>query len=43
MHRSTWRLFDELENDSKHIQLEINSNMGVKNAIQTFSRTCKQT
>lgn len=34
MHRSTWRLFDELENDPKpHIQLEINSNMGVKNAM----------
>jgi len=34
MHRSTWRLFDELENDPKpHIQLEINSNMGVKNVM----------
>jgi organic radical activating enzyme len=34
MHRSTWRLFDELENDPKpHIQLEVNSNMGVKNTM----------
>lgn len=31
MHKSTWELFDKLEADPKpHIQIEINSNMGVK-------------
>jgi len=31
MHKSTWDLFDRLEEDPKpHIQIEINSNLGVK-------------
>jgi len=34
MHKSTWRLFDELEADPKpHIQIEVNSNMGVKTKL----------
>lgn len=34
MHRSTWKLFDELEKNPKpHIQIELNSNMGVKDKL----------
>ncbi len=34
MHKSTWELFDRLENDPKpHIQIEINSNLGIKTAL----------
>ena len=34
MHRSTWELFDKLEQDPKpHIQIELNSNMGVKEKL----------
>ena len=34
MHKSTWRLFDELEaNPKPHIQIEVNSNMGVKESL----------
>jgi organic radical activating enzyme len=34
MHKSTWELFDRLEQDPKpHIQIEINSNLGVKSAL----------
>jgi len=34
MHKSTWRLFDELEQNPKpHIQIELNSNMGVKEKL----------
>jgi len=34
MHKSTWRLFDELlKNPLPHLELNINSNMGVKSAF----------
>ena len=34
MHKSLWDLFDKLEEDPKpHIQIEVNSNMGVKPAL----------
>jgi organic radical activating enzyme len=34
MHKSTWDLFDRLEEDPKpHIQIEINSNLGVKTKL----------
>ena len=34
MHKSTWDLFDKLEKDPKpNIQIEINSNMGVKKSL----------
>ena len=34
MHKSTWRLFDELEQNPKpHLNIELNSNMGVKPAM----------
>ena len=34
MHKSTWRLFDELEKNPKpHLNIELNSNMGVKPAM----------
>ena len=34
MHKSTWRLFDELEENPKpHLNIELNSNMGVKPAM----------
>ena len=34
MHKSTWRLFDELrENPKPHMELNINTNLGVKTAL----------
>lgn len=34
MHKSTWRLFEELEKNPKpHLNIELNSNMGVKTAL----------
>jgi len=34
MHKSTWDLFDKLDNDPKpHIQIELNSNLGVKHSL----------
>ena len=34
MHTSTWRLFDEIKNNPMpHLELNINSNMGVKSAL----------
>jgi len=34
MHKSTWRLFEELKKDPKpHIELNINSNLGVKSSL----------
>jgi len=34
MHKSLWDLFDKLEEDPKpHIQIEVNSNMGVKHSL----------
>ena len=34
LHRSTWELFERLDKDPKpHIQIELNSNLGVKNAL----------
>lgn len=34
MHRSTWRLFDQLREDPRpHIELNVNSNLGVKSAM----------
>ena len=34
MHKSLWDLFDKLDKDPKpHIQIEVNSNMGVKTAL----------
>jgi organic radical activating enzyme len=34
MHRSTWRLLQELEQNPKpHLNIEMNSNMGVKNSL----------
>jgi organic radical activating enzyme len=34
MHKSTWELFERLDKDPKpHIQIELNSNLGVKSAL----------
>ena len=34
MHKSTWRLFEELKNNPKpHLNIELNSNMGVKEKL----------
>jgi len=34
MHKSTWELFERLDNDPKpHIQIELNSNLGVKHKL----------
>ena len=36
MHKSLWELFDRLDKDPKpHLQIEVNSNMGVKPQIGT--------
>lgn len=44
MHKSLWDLFNKLEEDPKpHIQIEVNSNMGVKPAlVQKLTETVKR-
>jgi organic radical activating enzyme len=44
MHKSTWELFDRLDKDPKpHIQIELNSNLGVKHSlVQKLTDTIKR-